>query len=107
MRQTVAFGAENQRQFVDMVLFAVVVVQTTNKLLQRNGIVFKGHRNGGEPKIAQFLHAGEWPVVFIISANTSPRNLKHRAHRHAGGASIQWIAAGGRHQHCIDVQRGG
>ena len=40
-----------------------------------------------------------------LAANARPGHLKHRAHAHAGRATVQRIAARRAHQNAIDVQR--
>ena len=45
-------------------------------------------------------------AVVVEPGDTGPRNLEYGAHRHAGGASVQRITAGGCDQHGIHIERG-
>ena len=40
-----------------------------------------------------------------LAANACPGHLEHRAHAHAGRATVQRVTARGAHQNAIDVQR--
>ena len=105
VRQSISFGTENQRELVNMVAFSLGVVETADQFGQRNGIILKRHRYGGEPQIMQFPHAGERPIMLVVPSDARPRHLEHRAQGHACRAPVQRVATGRSDEHRIHVER--